>query len=181
MKFLTCIFRGLTKRKAEAVEITPLPATPEIPSAPYPKRWSIPAKTIRSRLGKVLIDDEDDPGEKRQLTFKEIDELTAHWKDMVHFAKISFKNAFTLNIMKYRPYLQFLYIDDYDTCEICKRLANKIIRSDDPRAAKFYPPLHIGCRVIAVTVSEEEIKRDGLIIDWPELEPPDVFTVSLLP
>lgn len=144
----------------------------------YPERWSIPISEIRQNLKQVLIDDLDDEDNpiKRKLTNEEINEMVSHWNDMVKYAKANFKDKFHPHIMQARPYLFFDAVRDSSCCDTCKALDGKIIRSDDPRAASFFPPLHIGCRCGMYTLSERELIRDGLTENWPDMELPTVMT-----
>lgn len=148
----------------------------------FPERWTFPIKEIKKRLREVLVNDFDDGDNpiKRKLTHEEINELANHWKDMVKYSKMHFKDSFDPFIMEARPYLRFIAIADSRTCDFCKALNNKVIRSDDPRAIQFFPPLHIGCRCTMLTASERELERDGLKRNWPNIDLPDVFSVSLL-
>lgn len=148
----------------------------------FPKRWSIPIKDIRRGLKNLLIDDCDKNGNpiKRILSHEEIDNLVSHWKDMVKYSKDRFKSSFHPDIMKSRPYLQFSAVDDLRCCAFCKNLHHKIIHSSDPRSVDFFPPLHIGCRCGTVTLSDYDMKNEGLTENFPLIEPPDIFMLGRL-
>ncbi len=148
----------------------------------FPERWSIPPAEIRQKLMAVFVDDidDDDIPIKRKLTAKEISKLVKHWKDMIKYSQWHFKDVFDPVIVQARPYLNFVAVDDHHTCDFCKSLHNKVIRSDDLRSAQFFPPLHIGCRCTMVSLSKRELERDGYIEDWPDINLPDAFSVSLL-
>lgn len=146
----------------------------------YPARWSIPAKEVRQNLKQVLVEDYDDADNliKRKLTKEEIIELVGHWRDMINYSKGHFKDAFTAG--SWFKYLQYVAVEDSRCCDGCKRLNGKVIRLDDPRAKEFFPPLHIGCRCTMIILSEHVLQRDGLTVNWPDVNLPDVYTVSLL-
>lgn len=158
------------KPNIQALQVTPS----------FPERWSIPASKIRSDLKSILINDYDDNDNpiKRKLTTKEINRLIRHWKDTVRFAKGNFKGAFDIHIMRNRPYLRFV---NFCGSGFCERLSNKIIKSDDPRAPQFYPPLFPGCRCTMTTHSQSELERDGYSEGWADIEPPDILAITTLP
>lgn len=148
---------------------------------PYPERWSVPVKEVRQYLKEILIEDRNDCDNfiKRKLIPKEINKLIAHWRDMVMYSKQHFKNTFDPDILLSRPYLRFIVVGDSRTCDFCKLFNNKVIRSSNPKAAQFFPPLHIGCRCTIVTHSERELKRDGFIESWPEINLPHLFQIPI--
>jgi hypothetical protein len=177
----------ITYRPREESQVKPQPQPPKsttqskpVPPA-YPDRWSIPITEIRQNLKQVLIDDLDDDGNpiKRKFVNEESNDMVSHWKDMVK-SKDRFKDMFHPHIMQSRPYLQYDAVRDSRCCDTCKALDGKVIRSDDPRAAAFFPPLHIGCRCGMVTLSERELIRDGLTENWPDIKLPDIYTITPL-
>lgn len=148
---------------------------------PYPERWSVPIKGVRHYLKEVLIEDWDDDDNfiKRKLKPEDVSDLITHWKDMVRYSKQHFKDAFDPDIMEWRPFLQFVAVEDSRTCDFCKLFNNKVIRSSEPRAAHCFPPLHIGCRCTMRTLSGRELNRDGLVESWPDINLPDLFQMPV--
>lgn len=62
-----------------------------------------------------------------------------------------------------RPWWQYVAVRDGATTQICSGLNGKVFRCDDPFWDAFYPPNHWRCRSRVVSLSDRELKRDGLV------------------
>ena len=82
-------------------------------------------------------------------------------------------------VAKARPYWQYNSVVDGSTTDGCKGLNGVTLRYDDPFWNNNYPPRHFHCRASVTTLSERELKRDGIELTNPKdvakVEPLDGF------
>lgn len=62
-----------------------------------------------------------------------------------------------------RPFFQYQAVTDTRTTGVCRALHGKVFAASDPIWARAYPPNHFNCRARVVSLSERELKREGLI------------------
>lgn len=67
-----------------------------------------------------------------------------------------------MDVAEKRPYWQYSSVVDNRTTGLCRSLDGKVYRYDDPFWTVFYPPNHWRCRARVSSISERELKRDGL-------------------
>ncbi len=65
-------------------------------------------------------------------------------------------------VVALRPWWQYNSVIDKQTTSGCQQLNGKVFRHDDPIWANNYPPRHFRCRGSVSSLSEREMKRDGL-------------------
>lgn len=74
-------------------------------------------------------------------------------------------------VLKRRPYWGLLVVLDGRTTEkICKPLAGTILPASDPWWRVHIPPLHMFCRTVLATYTEEQAKKKGITAK-PSLDP----------
>ena len=69
-----------------------------------------------------------------------------------------------LDTIGVRPYGQLNAIIDNRTTSLCRDLNGTIRRLDDPWWETYYPTNHFRCRDTVTTLSDRELKRDGLAV-----------------
>lgn len=73
-----------------------------------------------------------------------------------------------MDVADKRPFWQYSSVVDNRTTGLCRSLDGKIYRNDDPFWTVFYPPNHWRCRARVSSISEREMKRDGLAAESSE-------------
>lgn len=68
-------------------------------------------------------------------------------------------------VMEARPFWRYVSVQDGHTRRAHAAMNGKIFRCDDPIWQTWYPPNGFNCRCTVVTVSREEMKRDGGILE----------------
>lgn len=83
------------------------------------------------------------------------------------------------DVAKLRPYWQYNSVVDSSTTDGCKQINGVTLRYDDGFWANNYPPRHFRCRASVTTLSERELKRDGIELsnskEYNKVEPVDGF------
>lgn len=74
-------------------------------------------------------------------------------------------------VAKARPYIQYRNPLDSRTSKVCRALANRIFRQDDPAWPRFAPINHFQCRSSIVTLRASQV-NEGQVSDASAL-PPD--------
>jgi SPP1 gp7 family putative phage head morphogenesis protein len=80
-------------------------------------------------------------------------------------------------VKRARPYWRFDGIDDDRQSDICAELDGRVMAADDPRWAKWHPPMHHQCRSTVVPLSEAEAREEGIDDDDPDVDPQEGFGV----
>lgn len=70
-----------------------------------------------------------------------------------------------MDVAEKRPYWQYSSVVDNRTTGLCRSLDGKVYRHDDAFWTVFYPPNHWRCRARVSSLSERELKRDGLSVE----------------
>ena len=78
---------------------------------------------------------------------------------------------------KYRPYWQYIAINDASTRPEHSALHGRIFRHDDPIWQKIFPPNGFNCRCSVRTLSDRELERKGLIKDVEESNNGKIYDV----
>lgn len=67
-------------------------------------------------------------------------------------------------ILKHRPYWKYVAVNDGNTRPAHKEMHGKVFHHTNPIWNKWFPPNGFNCRCKVVSVSEREVKRDGLTV-----------------
>lgn len=70
-----------------------------------------------------------------------------------------------MEVKQLRPYWQYLTVGDGHTRAEHQAMDGKVFPADDAIWNLWYPPNGFGCRCIVVSLTENQIKRKGLVIE----------------
>lgn len=73
------------------------------------------------------------------------------------------------HILKARPYWKYVAVKDGSTRPAHAEMNGKIFHHENPVWRTWYPPNGFNCRCQVVSLSEREIKRDGLTVETDDL------------
>lgn len=91
-----------------------------------------------------------------------------------------------MEVREYRPYWQYSAVNDSRTRPTHLALNGKVFPADHPFWKTWYPPNGFRCRCGVVTLSENEVERDGLNVETDDptgrlIEPIDPQTGNRMP